>query len=75
MTTCSQPALRAKLERKYGVSENDALKRAMLIDALGKEAFLKAWLERKYGDVTAENARTVLVEAAKFLAPYSSRVP
>jgi hypothetical protein len=32
----AQPALRATLERKDGVSEDDALKRAMLMDALGK---------------------------------------
>ncbi len=70
----AQPALRATLERKYGATEDNALKRAMLMDALGKEAFLKAWLERGRGEATVENVREVLVEAAK-LPPNLSRVP
>lgn len=60
----AQPALRATLERKYGASDDDALKRAMLMDALGKEAFLKAWLERGHGAIAVETVRSVLVEEA-----------
>ncbi|NOT40645.1 MAG: hypothetical protein HOP13_09145 [Alphaproteobacteria bacterium] len=65
----ARPALRATLERKYGTSKDDALKRAMLMDALGKGAFLKAWLERGRGEVTVENVRAVLVGAAKLPPP------
>ena len=61
----AQPALRATLERKHGLSDDDALKRAMLMDALGEEAFLKAWLKKERGQVTAKNARGVLIDAAK----------
>ncbi len=71
----AQPALRATLERKYGATEDDALKRAMLMEALGKTAFLKAWLEREHGQVTAEDVRAVLAEAAKLPESNSSHVP
>lgn len=65
----AQPALRATLERKYGVTEDDALKRALLMDALEKAAFLNTWLERGRGAVTAEDVREVVVEAAKVPLP------
>jgi len=65
----AKPALRATLERKYGESEDEALKQAMLMDALAKTPFLKAWLERAHGEVTAANLRTLLVEAAKLPPP------
>lgn len=61
----AQPALRAPLERKYGVRDDDALKRAMLMDALAKAPWLKAWLERGRETVTVADVRTVLVEAGK----------
>ncbi|MFM9864154.1 MAG: hypothetical protein ACKVRO_11155, partial [Micropepsaceae bacterium] len=62
----AQPSLRATLERKYDAREDDALKRAMLMDALGKAAFLKAWLERERGEVTLENVRALFAERASF---------
>jgi hypothetical protein len=57
------------------VSDDDALKRAMLMEALGKEGFLKAWLERGRREVKVENVREVIVEGARLLTAYSSRVP
>lgn len=65
----AKPALRATLERKYGASEDEALKQAMLMDALVKRPFLKTWLERAHGEVTAANLRALLIEAAKAPAP------
>lgn len=63
--TLSQPALRATLETKHGTANPDALKRAMLLDALDKKPFLKAWLSRERGAATTENIREQLTEAAK----------
>lgn len=61
----AQPALRAALERKHGANEDDALRRAMLMEALGKKPFLKAWLERAHGEVTAATARDMIVAAGE----------
>ncbi len=65
----AKPALRAALERKYGKTEDDPLKLAMFLDALARQPFLKTWLEREHGDVTAENVREVIGEAAKLPTP------
>lgn len=65
----AKPPLRATLERKYGESEDNALKRAMLMDALAKQPFLKAWLERAHGEVTSANVRALLTESAKAPVP------
>jgi hypothetical protein len=56
----AKPALRTLLERKHGLSDADALKRAMLFDALARKPFLMNWLELKQGAVTAENLREML---------------
>ncbi len=56
----AEPALRATLERKYRTTEDDALKRAMLMDALAKAPFLKAWLERGRGAVTREDVQEMV---------------
>jgi len=61
----AKPALRGTLERKYGFNETDALKRAMLIDALNRKPFLKAWLEARATSVSSENVREVLRLTAK----------
>lgn len=65
----AKATLRAALERKYGASEDEALKQAMLMDALAKQPFLKAWLERAHDEVTPANLRALLAEAAKSQAP------
>ena len=65
----AKPALRATLERKYGESGDEALKHAMLMDALAKQPFLKAWLEHAHGEVTATNLRARLTETAKLPTP------
>jgi hypothetical protein len=64
-----QPALRATLERKHGLTDSEALKRAMLFDALTRKPFLKLWLERGQTAVTPENLRDLLTETAKQPAP------
>lgn len=56
----SKPALREAQERRHRVTETDALKRAMLHEALGRQEFLKAWLARNAGPVTPDNLREVL---------------
>jgi hypothetical protein len=61
----SQPALRATLETKHGTTETDALKRAMLLDALEQKPFLKAWLSREHSAATTADIRERLTEAAK----------
>lgn len=65
----AQPALRATLERKYAVTDDAALKQAMLVDALAGKPFLKAWLERSHSEVTPANLQSLLIEAAKLPAP------
>lgn len=65
----AKPALRATLERKYAVTDDAALKQAMLVDALAGKPFLKAWLERSHGEVTPANLQSLLVETAKLPAP------
>lgn len=65
----AKPALRATLEGKYGVSDRDELKRAMLWRALDRKTFLKAWLERRHATVTAENLLDLLSEAGKLPDP------
>lgn len=64
----AKPALRAALERKYAVTDDAALKQAMLMDALAKTPFLKEWLERAHGEITPANAQTHIAEAAKLPA-------
>lgn len=39
-----KPALRAAMEKKYGVSDDTDLKRAMLFDAYQDEDFLRRWV-------------------------------
>ena len=60
----AKPALRGTLERKYGFNETDALKRAMLMDALNRKPFLKTWLEANAAPLSPENVRDVLRETA-----------
>jgi hypothetical protein len=61
----AKPALRGTLERKYGFNETDALKRAMLMDALNRKPFLKSWLEEHASPVSSENLRALLIETGK----------
>jgi len=58
----AKPPLKAALERRHGVSDTDALKRAMLFAALIRKPFLKSWLERTKGSVTSDNLRDFLNE-------------
>jgi hypothetical protein len=58
----AEPALRATLEAKYGVSDDEALKRAMLWQAFERKPFLKAWVQRQQAEVTAEALRDLLNE-------------
>lgn len=60
----AQPDLRATLEAKHGVKEDEALKRAMLFAALDDKPFLRAWLETNIGEPDAENLRDQLSAAA-----------
>jgi hypothetical protein len=62
----SKEALRSSLEKKYGTSDTDGLKRAMLMDALDRKPFLKRWLEKTSGPVTAENLRDLLKSASAY---------
>lgn len=62
--TLAQPALRATLETKHGVKEDEALKQAMLFAALDDKAFLKQWLENKYGETSAENVHAQVTATA-----------
>jgi hypothetical protein len=56
----AQPALRASLEAKHGVGDSEALKRALLWQALERKPFIKAWLAQKHAAVTPENLRDLL---------------
>jgi hypothetical protein len=58
----AEPGLRATLEAKHGVREDDALKRAMLWRGLERKPFLKAWLAQEYVTLSAETLRDVLGE-------------
>lgn len=42
--TLAKPALRAAMERKYGTAKVGELMQFMLLDALERKPFLKAWL-------------------------------
>lgn len=64
----SKPALRSRLAEKHGTDDNEALKRAMLIDALARKPFLKRWLEKTSGPVTAENLRDLIGKAGAYPA-------
>ena len=61
----SQEHLRQRLETKHGTTDRDALKLALLLETLERKPFLKRWLEKTGGPVTAENvlARVKAVSA------------
>jgi hypothetical protein len=61
----AKPALRATLKAKHGVSDTDALKRAMLWQAYGRKPFLKSWLEQKHGSVSVEALRDLLSDVSR----------
>jgi hypothetical protein len=60
----TQDALRDMLVRKHGTAEEDALKRAMLMEALQDRSFLQGWLTAEYGTVTEDNLRDLLARAS-----------
>lgn len=60
----AKPDLRRTLETKYATSDGDALKRAMLQEALAKKPFLTAWLARNHAPPTTENVREAIDKAA-----------
>ena len=62
----AKDALRKTLETKHGTSDSEALKRAMLMDALERKPFLKQWLERANGPVRAETLRDLLKAASAY---------
>lgn len=61
----AQPALRESLVRRYGVSEDEALKRRMLSEALGKEPFLAAWVAQAFGAPAPDALEDHLRRAAR----------
>jgi hypothetical protein len=63
-TVLDKPALRATLETKHGLTETEALKRAMLFEALDEKPFLKRWLAAQGDAPTAETLRAALAAAA-----------
>jgi hypothetical protein len=60
----AKPELRRTLETKHDTSEDDALKRAMLLEALANKPFLTAWLARDQPPPAAENIRELVDQAA-----------
>ena len=48
----SKSELRSALERRYGTSEEETLKRHMLATSLDKKPFLKRWLARNGGEAS-----------------------
>jgi hypothetical protein len=59
------PELRTTLERKHGLADDEALQNAMLLEALDKKAFLKAWLLRTRAEITRDNVRELLKQASE----------
>ena len=54
-TALEKPALRERLEQRYGTSDTEVLKQRMLASALAKDyPFLKSWME-KNGEPTGES--------------------
>ena len=60
-----QPNLRDGLERQYGVSDDLALKRAMLWRAFTEDDFLSRYVASQHGSVTPETLLPVLEEASR----------
>jgi hypothetical protein len=56
----AKPALREALVRKHGTVDTTELKQAMLVEALGRQPFLEAWLARHVGQVRPEDLREIL---------------
>jgi len=55
-----KPALRELMENKHGVTEDEALKRAMLFEAYQEKAFLSQWVAEHEGEPTPETVRPLL---------------
>ncbi len=55
-----QPALREKLEKTHGTTDETALKRAMLFEKYQEEDFLKQWVAKHDGKVTPETLMPLL---------------
>lgn len=53
-------ALRTALERKHGTSDGELLLKRMLMDALARKPFLKAWLEHQDLPIDAHSLRATL---------------
>jgi hypothetical protein len=62
--TLAQPALRDTLERQYGTAASGVLKQRMLLEGLDRRPFLKRWLEKSGGPVTADDVRQPIASAA-----------
>jgi hypothetical protein len=67
----AQPALRQSLERKHQTTDTQALKQAMLWDALDDMPFLKQWLDITYGAQTPQSLHTTIVDARRLPATAS----
>ena len=67
----SRPELRKVLERKHGTSSDVELKRAMLVDALDREPFLKQWLITQGEQINPQTLQDVL-KKYRALAPPGS---
>lgn len=62
--TLGKDSLRAALEKKFATTDRQVLKRAMLMDALDRKPFLKLWLEKNGGVITADGLDERLKNAA-----------
>lgn len=63
-TALDKPALRERLEKKYGTTDATALKQAMLAEALQREPFLKSWLVKQGHAIEHADLLATLREAS-----------
>ncbi|MGD9785884.1 MAG: hypothetical protein AB7E80_09050 [Hyphomicrobiaceae bacterium] len=68
----AKPALREALERKHGTTDTGTLKKAMLMEALERKPFLKAWLARNGAPLTDATLGDALKATAAY-APATQR--
>ena len=70
----SQPAVRETRSRKYGVSDDDTLKRHMLIAAMEEQPLLARWLKAHARAPSVSNVLEIVKEVSR-LEPASSCKP
>lgn len=64
-TALAQPALRQSLEQKHQTTDTEALKQAMLWEALQDMPFLQQWLSLAYGPQTPQTLYASLLDARR----------